>query len=63
MKKKLFLSEIENDNFEITVDQSVIKRNRKNWEICSAVVSKVYTQVYDKRILKEDFTTIPYGFC
>ena len=63
MKKKLFLSEIENDNFEITVDQSVIKRNRKNWEICSAVVSEVYTHVYDKRILKEDFTTIPYGFC
>jgi hypothetical protein len=61
--KEMILSEIENDNFEITVDQSVIKRNRKNWEICSAVVSKVYTHVYDKRILKEDFTTIPYGFC
>jgi len=60
--KEMILSEIENDNFEITVDQSVIKRNRKNWEICSAVVSKVYTHVYDKRILKEDFTTIPYGF-
>jgi len=61
--KEIILKEIENDNFEITVDQSVIKRNRKNWEICSAVVSKVYTHVYDKRILKEYFTTIPYGFC
>jgi hypothetical protein len=60
--KEMILSETENDNFEIIVDQSVIKRKRKNWEICSAVVSKVYTNVYDKRILKEDFTTIPYGF-
>jgi hypothetical protein len=61
--KEMIISEIENENFEITVDQNVIKRNRKNWEICSAVVSKVYTHVYDKRIVKEDLTTIPYGFC
>jgi hypothetical protein len=61
--KEMILREIENENFEITVDQSIIKRNRKNWEICSGVVSKVYSHVYDKRIVREDFTTIPYGFC
>jgi hypothetical protein len=47
--KDMILREIENENFEITVDQSIIKRNRKNWEICSGVVSKVYSHVHDKK--------------
>jgi hypothetical protein len=60
--KEMILSEIENENFKITVDQNFIQRNKKNWEISSAVVTKVYTHVYDKRIVKEDLTTLPYGF-
>ncbi len=61
--KEMILREIENEIFENTVDQSINKRNRKNCEKCSGVVSKVYSHVYYKRIVRKDFTTIPYGLC
>ena len=44
--KEMILNEIENENFNITVDQSIIKRKRKNWEISSDIVPKIYTHVY-----------------
>jgi hypothetical protein len=62
--KAMILNEInENDNkIKINVEQSVITRNRKTWTICSGIISKVYSHVYDKRILNGDLTTIPYGY-
>ncbi len=57
--KAMILNEInENENkIKINVEQSVITRNRKTWTICSGIISKVYSHVYDKRILNGDLTT------
>ena len=59
--KNMILNELGQD-FHLTVEQSVITRNKKNWNICSGIVSKIYSHVYDKRIINNDLTTYPYGF-
>ena len=64
--KEMILNKIidndENEPIRINVEQSVITRNRKTWTICSGIISKVYSHVYDKRVLNNDFTTLPYGY-
>ncbi|XP_055343964.1 uncharacterized protein LOC129592046 isoform X1 [Paramacrobiotus metropolitanus] len=39
-----------------------IKRNFKAQEISTVRLKKHLRMVYDKRVLLEDFTTVPYGF-
>ena len=62
--KQMILKEMHSidDKIKINVEQSVITRDRKTWTICSGIISKVYSHVYDKRILNNDFTTLPYGY-
>jgi hypothetical protein len=50
------------DKIEINEEQSSIKRDKKTWNVFSEIKNKVFSLVYDKRILKDDFTTIPYGY-
>ena len=53
--KEMILNKIidndENEPIRINVEQSVITRNRKTWTFCSGIISKVYSHVYDKRVL------------
>ena len=47
---------------EIVVDQLRFVKIKANWNVRTEEIKKRYRKVYDKRILKEDFTTYPYGF-
>ena len=47
---------------KISVEQNTFIRDKSNWSIRTEVINKLYRLVYDKRILLEDFTTLPYGF-
>lgn len=46
----------------ITVDQMKFKRSKNSWDINTSVIKKIYKFVYDKRILIENYNTLPYGF-
>ena len=46
----------------ITVtDEHKIRRNTKTMDIITCVEEKDYKIVFDKRVLKDDFSTVPYG--
>ena len=37
-------------------------KNKKEWNIKTKIEKKKYGFVYDKRVLFEDLTTLPFGF-
>ena len=47
---------------KITVDQLKFLRDKHDWSISTSVIQKQYGFVYDKRVVKEDFSTVPYGY-
>ena len=47
---------------KIAVEQLKFTIDKPNCEIHSGIVNKSYGFVYDKRILRQDLTTVPYGF-
>ena len=49
-------------NKKISVEQNSFIRDKSNWTIRTEIINKLYGMVYDKRILLEDFSTIPYGY-
>jgi hypothetical protein len=53
-----------NRNIEetISVEQNKFIRDKKDWTIRTETMLKQYRQVYDKRILYENFETLPFGF-
>jgi hypothetical protein len=46
----------------INITQSTIVRDKTDWSLKTKSTDKVYRMVYDKRIIREDLSTIPYGF-
>jgi hypothetical protein len=46
----------------IKVEQMNFKKDKKTWGIQTVHNKKIYQMVYDKRVLKNDFTTLPFGF-
>jgi HSP90 family molecular chaperone len=46
----------------INVNQLCFIRNKQNWTMHTEEKLKKYQQVYDKRILLEDLSTLPFGF-
>ncbi len=62
MKDMILNFQNASDKIEINVEQSSIKRDKKTWNVFSEIKNKVFSHVYDKRIVKDDFTTIPYGY-
>ena len=47
---------------KICVPQFKISRNKYDWQLRSDIINKNYGFVYNKRILYDDLTTLPYGF-
>ena len=52
----------DNREQKLQVRQLKFIRDNKNWEINTEYVDKMYGFVYDKRVLNEDLSTLPYGF-
>jgi hypothetical protein len=46
----------------IAVEQNKFIRDKKGWTIRTETMLKQYRQVYDKRIVYENFETLPFGF-
>ena len=46
----------------ITVQQLKFIRNKKKWSLQTNIQDKQYGFVYDKRVLNDDLTTLPFGF-
>jgi len=49
-------------NEKITVEQLKFVRNKKDWNISTKIENKNYGFVYDKRVLFDDLSTLPYGY-
>jgi hypothetical protein len=45
----------------LNVEQNLFIRDKNDWTIRMEKTNKQYRFVYDKRVLKEDLTTLPYG--
>ena len=58
--KDLVLSK--NSERRIPVEQNIFIKSKEEWTIRSENVQKIYRQVYDKRILYENFETLPFGY-
>lgn len=52
----------ESSNTELNVKQLRFVRDKLNWSVSTEEMIKKYKTVYDKRILFDDFSTIPYGY-
>ena len=52
----------ENREKKITVDQIKFVKNKKEWNIKTKIEKKNYGFVYDKRVLFEDLSTLPFGY-
>ena len=52
----------QNRNNIVEVPQQKFLRNKQNWSVKTEIVQKKYRYVYDKRIVLDDFTTLPYGY-
>jgi hypothetical protein len=45
----------------LNVEQNLFIRDKNDWTIRTEKANKQYRFVYDKRVLKDDLTTLPYG--
>ena len=49
-------------NRKVALDQLMFTRNKVTWDIQSNYLSKMYQFVYTKRVLVDNFDTIPFGY-
>ncbi|XP_069505099.1 uncharacterized protein [Ambystoma mexicanum] len=53
---------LENTIKSIVVQQPSIVREKKRWEISTQTLQKTLRVVFDKRVLTNDYKTLPYGY-
>jgi hypothetical protein len=46
----------------VSVRQSTLVRNKNDWSLRTKTSDKIDRMVYDKRIICDDLSTLPYGF-
>lgn len=52
-----------NQHDKIATKQMQFKTNKVNWNVESCVKTKLYSMIYDKRILlSDDMSTLPFGY-
>lgn len=51
------------DRSPLYVKQPKIMRSTKTWDLSTSFIDKQYNLIYDKRILLDDLSTLPYGYC
>ena len=44
------------------VEQNLITRDKTNWTVHTKTCRKKYRLVYDKRVILDDLSTIPFGY-
>ena len=52
----------QNQNEKIDIEQLLFKRKKNEWTNSTSIITKSYGFVYDKRILLDNYNTIPYGY-
>ena len=52
----------EDQKKKLNVKQRKFNRNNNEWVVNTEYIDKSYGFVYDKRVLNEDLTTLPYGY-
>ena len=62
MKKALINWKNKVEETDMTTVKTMILRNKHKAIVYSKEMAKNYGVVYNKRVVKEDFTTVPYGF-
>jgi hypothetical protein len=46
----------------LTIPQLKFIKDKSEWLIKTEIFNKEYRFIYDKRVLKEDFSTLPFGY-
>ena len=47
---------------KLKINQLKFVRDKSTWEINTSIIEKLYSFVYDKRVIVDNFETLPYGF-
>ncbi len=47
---------------KIGVKQLKFTRNKNTWNVQTSMVEKIYSFVYDKRVMVSDYKTLPFGY-
>ena len=51
-----------NEEITETVEQNLITRDKSNWTVHTKTCRKKYRLVYDKRVILDDLSTVPFGY-